>query len=231
MPPKSILFKLFAAIIVLTILGGCTSPTPQPTATPIPFPTATLAPTVDQNLINTQAAQTATANAPTESPVPPSATPTDTQAPTVTLTPSDTATITPTFTSLPPTAFPTWTLSPFTLTPSSTPSGYACTVTSTTPKSTDTVKVSTNFGFTWVIQNTGSKLWGQHNADLKYVSGASMQTKNLFDFTQDVRPGASYTATVTMNSPATAGTYSATWEIVQDGVVVCTFNLSVKVVN
>ena len=230
MPPKSFLNKLFAAIIILAILGGCTSPTPQPTAAPTNAPTDTLAPTVDQNLLNTQAAQTATANVPTEKPVTP--TPTDTQAPTATSTASNTATIAPTLTPLPPTAFPTWTFSPYTLTPSATPTGYACTVTSTTPKSTDTVKVSTNFDFTWQIHNSGSKLWGQHNADLEYVSGTAMQTKgNRFDFTKDVNPGSSYSATVAMLSPATAGTYGATWEIVQDSVVVCKFTLSVKVVN
>ena len=75
-------------------------------------------------------------------------------------------------------------------------------------------------------------MWGHSNADLKYISGTAMQTKgSLFDLTADVNGGQSYTATVAMLSPSTAGTYTAVWEIIQDSVLVCTLNLSVRVVN
>ena len=247
MSSKPVLYKILAAIMVVTILGGCTSNTaqPVPTATPttapitapitapntaptVAVPTETIAPTLDQNLVNTQSAQTAavnlTLNAPTATPV----TPTSTSTATPTVTPTITRTVTP----LPPTAFPTATFNPVLLTPSSTPSGYNCSVTSTSPKSTDTVTINTDFNWSWVITNTGIKLWGQHAADLKYISGTAMQTGgSVVNLTSDVAPGASYTATIAMRTPATAGTYTAAWQIVQDGVLVCTLNLSVKVTN
>jgi len=105
-------------------------------------------------------------------------------------------------------------------------------VTSTSPTSSQTVKVSTNFNWSWVIKNTGLKLWGHANADLKYISGTAMQSGgSLFDLTADVPPGSSITATIAMLSPSTAGTYSAVWEIIQDSVLVCTLNVSVKVTS
>ena len=230
-----VLYKILAAILLVTLLSGCNaiagvvptstplpSPTTAPTAIPA-LPSATLAPTVDQNLVNTQSAQTATANAtlsaPTATLVPPTIIPT--------VTPTITLAFTPT-----PTARPTATFYPYLFTPTNTPTGYACLVTSTTPSSSQTVKVSTNFDWSWVIVNTGIKLWGHANADLKYISGTAMQTGgSLFDLTVDVPPGASYTATIAMLSPATAGTYTSAWEIIQDSVLVCTLNLSVRVIN
>jgi hypothetical protein len=92
--------------------------------------------------------------------------------------------------------------------------------------------VSTAFDWSWVIVNTGIKTWGQHNADLKYISGTGMQTGgNLYNLTTDVASGQSYTATIHMQSPATASTYTAVWQIIQDSVLVCTLNVSVRVVN
>jgi hypothetical protein len=238
MSSKSLQYKILASVLMLTLLAGCTAAQSVPTATPTTAapapatvtPTQLAAPTLDQSLASTQSAQATAAaqtlNAPTVAPTEAdTSTSAPTEAPTATSTPAPTQTL------VLPTPLPTVTFYPWTLTPNATSTGYACAITSTTPSSSDTVKVSTNFNFVWVIKNTGTKLWGQHHADLKYISGTAMQTKaNLFDFTSDVAPGASYTATVAMLSPATANTYSAVWEIIQDSELVCTLNLSVKVV-
>ena len=105
MRPKPVLFKILAAIMLASILGGCNAAQSVPTATvtsapaQVVVPTETLAPTLDQNQLNTQSAQTAAAaetqNAPTDTPVIPTST--STEAPTMT------PTIAPTFTALPPT--------------------------------------------------------------------------------------------------------------------------------
>ena len=232
---KPLLNKILAIILVVTVLSGCnlnsalSVPTAAPTAA---VPTDTAAPVQDQNLINTEAAQTVAAfqtlNVPTATQVTPTftatpVTPTSTDTTTSTVTVTSTNTITP----KPPTS----TYAPPTRTPSVTPNGYACTVVSTTPGSADTVKISTAFNFTWVIKNAGTAMWGHGNADLRYISGSKMQTADLLDLTKDVFPGDSYTATVAMKSPSTADTYTAIWAIVQDGVTACTLNLSVKVTN
>jgi hypothetical protein len=239
MNSKSVLYKTLAVIMVVAILSGCnlnkatSIPTTAPTApSNVAAPTDTVAPAQDQNLINTQAAQTVAAyqtlNVPSATPI----TPTVVTATPVTPTSTSTAapTVTLTFTPLPPTVAATKTLPPVTKTPSVTPNGYACQVISTKP--TTAIKVNANFNWTWVIQNTGTAMWGQHNADLEYVSGKKMQTgADAYDLTKDVAPGATYTATIAMSAPATANTYNATWAIVQDGVTACTLNLSLNVTN
>jgi len=243
MSTQPVLYKIIAAIIVITVLSGCSLSSTQavPTAAPVLAPTAaaptdTLAPTVDQNLANTQAAQTAAANqtmnAPSETPVTPTAVTPTAVPPTSTI--AATPTITLTFTPVPPTAFPTNTWIPWTLTPVHSPTTvwYSCSVTSTTPAATDTLKINTTFNWTWVILNTGGALWGQHSADIEYVSGTTMQTgSSQYDLTKDVHPGDSYTTTIAMGTPSSIGTYTATWEIIQDGVQVCTLPVSVKVTN
>ncbi len=217
---------LAATTVPNLALTATTAPTGAPalTSTIAPAvttaPTDTTAPTADQNLANTQAAQTAVANltlnAPTATPVTPTST--FTTAPT----------LTQTFTPFPPTA----TYIPWTSTPTATPIVYSCAVTSTTPSSANTVKVSTAFNWSWVIKNTGKYAWGQHQADIEYVSGTVMQTGgDTYNMPSDVNPGVKVTVTIPMASPSSAGTYTATWQIVQEGAVVCTLPLSVKVTN
>jgi Ig-like domain from next to BRCA1 gene len=225
------LYKILAVIMVTTVIfmSGCNSPVTSnnPTAAPTAVgATENTAPTVDVNLIRTQAAQTVianlTQNAPTATPVTPTST--DTATPTVTLT----------FTPLPPTARPTATWIPWTSTPvySPTPIGFACSITDYFPKSTDSFKVKTDFDGRWVVKNTGTQLWDQHQVDLKYISGTKMQTyADLFDLTATVAAGASLQVIVDMTAPATAGTYTATWAIVQYGLTICTLPLSVKITN
>jgi hypothetical protein len=233
MNSKLMLNKILAVIMVAIILSSCnlktavsvptavatTAPTAIPTAA---APTDTLAPTIDQNLVNTQAAQTAAAsmtlNAPTATSIPPTSTFTAVPV------------ITQTFTPLPPTATPTVTYIYVTKTSTPTPIGYACSVISTSP--TTAVVVSTAFNFSWVIKNTGHWLWGHSQADLKWIDGTKMQTAgDLYDLTADVAPNAKYTATIAMLAPSSAGTYTADWQIVQEGALVCSLSLSVKVTN
>jgi hypothetical protein len=229
------------AIVMAVILSGCnlshalTLPTATPAlATNAAAPTDTMAPVQDQNLINTQAAQTVAAvltlNVPSATPVTPTVVTATPVPPTDTPTSMATPTVTQTFTPVILTIAPTNTLIYYTKTPSSTPNGYACQVTSTTP--TSSVKVSTTFNWTWVIKNTGSAMWGQHNADIRYISGTKMQTgADLYDLTKNISPGQSYTATIAMETPSSANTYTAIWTIVQDGVTACTLNLSLNVTN
>ena len=218
----SMRLKFLAVILIAAILVGCTAK-----ATTL-APTATTAPTIDQqptiNAVSTQAAQTVIANltlsAPTATPIPP----TDTPAPT--------ATITLTNTPLPPTARPTATYIPWTATPAYTATLPAlnCSVTNTSPKSTDVFQPRGEVDGVWIVTNTGTSAWGHSDTDIKYISGTKMQTKgDLFDMPSDVASGASYTVVVDMLAPDTAGTYKATWAIVQGNLTICTMNLTVVV--
>jgi hypothetical protein len=242
MNAKSLTLKIMAVLLTAAILAGCslgsatlpatiTVPTNAPTDQINTEPT-TSAPTVDLqptlDAVKTQAAETVVAemtlNAPPATPIPPTDTATAiiTQAPTKTPVP-------PTATFIPWTATPLYTATPkYT----STPQGYACSVISTSPKSTDTIKVNVDFDGNWVVKNTGTITWDQAATDLKYISGTKFQTKaDVFDFKSSVAADAQYTAVVDMKAPSSAGTYTATWAVVQNSLTLCTLNLSITVTN
>jgi hypothetical protein len=216
------LFKILALIAVIAILSGC-SASPAAT-TPTTAPTQNLQPTFDQ--IGTQAAQTIIANltlsAPTITPTVPTSTSSPTGTPTLTFTP------------LPPTLTPSRTYIPWTSTPiySATPVGYACSITSAAPASTVTLKKGSDFDGKWVVKNTGTQTWSKANADIKYISGTKFQTKgDLFDLQSDVASGDSYTVTIDMLAPATAGAYQASWAIVQGSLSICALEVAITVVD
>jgi len=238
MHAKPMPLKILAVLLIAAILAGCSlqfnvpTPTTAPTiahnteenSKPTTAPTEDVQPTLD--MVKTQAAQTVVAeltlNAPTATPI----TPTSTATATVTLGPTNTP--------VPPTAKPTATFIPWTATPkyTATPLGYACVITEATPKSTDQIKVSTDFDGRWVVKNTGTITWLKSGVDFKYISGTKFQVLgDLFDMKSDVAPDASYTVIVDMKAPVDAGTYQTTWAIVQGSLTICTLNLTVTVIN
>ena len=224
MSSKPLAQRIFVSIVLAVLLASCAG-TRVPTA----------APTIDQqptfNAIQTQAVQTAVAamtqNAPTAAPLvltstsaPATAAPTETQA--------------PTNTPLPPTAVPTATAVPKTATPmvliTSTLSTYNCTITDVSPKPTDKIRPGGDFDGRWVVKNTGSQTWGQHEVDFRYSSGTKFQTHgDAFDLTADVTHDNSYTVIVDMLAPKDPGTYYATWQLVYGNQPICSLGLTVRV--
>ncbi len=224
-----IILKILAIAAIVAILSACSA---SPAAsTPTAAPTQNLQPTLDQ--IGTQAVQTFVANLTLTAPtITPTLAPTNTPAPTDTPAPSNTP--------LPPTASPTRTYIPWTLTPvhsatptyTATPVGYACSITSASPASTVSLKVGSDFDGKWVVENTGTQTWFMSSVDIKYISGTKFQTKgDLFDLKSDVADGISYTVVIDMLAPSTAGSYQATWALVQGNLSICTLNVGITVVN
>jgi hypothetical protein len=220
--------RLAALLAIVAALAGCATTTAAPTA----------APTVDQQAtvaaIGTQVAGTViaglTQNAPSATPVPPTATPVP-----ATSTPAASATPAASNTPIPPTARPTATYVPWTATPSltATLSTYNCTITDVSPAATATQKAGTDFDGKWVVKNSGSQPWDHTSVDIKYLSGTKFQVagEDLLDMKSDVASGASYTVIVDMVAPADAGTYKASWGLVQGGLTICNMNLTVVVVK
>jgi Ig-like domain from next to BRCA1 gene len=238
MRSKPVLYKILAVIMVATILGGCNigaapaTPTTAPVSVPAAaLPTEDVGPTLD--MVRTQSAQTVVANmtlnAPTETPVTPTVVPPTTvpptDTPTVAPTPAPTNTpLPPTPTAVPTTIFLLWTATPAV--------NYGCSLTTFSPNRFDTLKVSTAFVGSWTVTNIGNHTWEQHAVDVAFVSGDKLQTgADRYDLKSTVPQNASYTVNINMKTPSVAGTYKATWEIVQDSQFICSLNLSVKVVN
>ncbi len=222
MKPQATFLKVIALLAVFAILASCSGGPAVPT--PTASPTVDLQPTLDQ--IGTQAAQTIVAgitqSAPTATEIMPTNTPAPTETPTLTSTP------------LPPTNTPTATYIPWTSTPvhSPTPLGYACSITSSSPASGATLKAGSDFDGNWVVKNTGTQTWIQSSIDIRYISGTKFQTKgDLFDLKNDVASGASYTVIIDMLAPTDAGSYQASWALVQGSLTICTLNVNITVVK
>lgn len=219
---NTLLRGIAAAVVLVSILTGCSL-----AATPTPVtPTVNPQPTFDA--IQTQAVATAVAgmtlNAPTATPV----TPTATLAPTNTPAPTDTP--------LPPTetATPTRVFIPWTKTPTAAPLAYNCTVTAVKhlvgTSSVNSVAVNTVFDTVWSLKNSGTQTWDHSNLDIVYSSGDKLQTKgDLYDMPHDVAPNGTLDVTVDMKSPANDGTYTTAWAIHFPDGTDCTLSTSINV--
>ncbi len=218
--------KILVVLVMAAILVGCSTPTTAPIATAMP--TTGQQATVDQqptlNALGTQVAQTMvvdlTKNAPTETPV----TPTATDEPT--------ATPAPTNTPMPPTALPTATYIPWTATPlyTNTPVNNACSITSVEPLSTTILLKKADFDGKWVVKNIGAQTWETSAVDIVYKSGTKLQKLyDIEDLKTTVPYNSSLTVIVDMTAPADAGTYSTVWAIVRGSTTICTLNLTITV--
>jgi len=218
---KQLIQKTLVVMVMAAILAGCNTPTPTPTATAMP--------TVDQkptlNALSTQVAQTVVAdltkNAPTATPVTPTATEQPTQTPAPTNTPQ-------------PTALPTATYIKWTSTPiyTNTPVANACSITEVTPLSTTTLAKKADFDGKWIVKNIGSRTWESESVDIVYKSGTKLQKLyDAEDLKVNVPYGSSLTVIVDMTAPADAGTYTTTWAIVRGSVTICTLDLKITVGN
>ncbi len=223
---KSMIQKTLVVLVMAAIMAGCSTPTTTPIATAMP--TSGQQATVDQqptlNALGTQVAQTVvveiTKNAPTETPV----TPTATDEPT--------ATPAPTNTPMPPTALPTATYIPWTATPlyTNTPVNNACSITSVEPLSATILLKKADFDGKWVVKNIGAQTWDTDSVDIVYKSGTKLQKKyDAEDLGVAVPYNSSLTVIVDMTAPDTAGTYSTVWAIVRGSTTICTLNLTVTV--
>lgn len=214
---RTSLWRLLAAVAMLTILAGC-SQSATPTATPTPVtPTVDVQPTLVA--VQTEAVATAVAgmtqNAPTAT-----LTPTSTPAPTDTPTPAGTAT---------PTATATHVFIPWTKTPTAAPADYNCTVTAV-KKSVSPITVGINFDTVWSLKNSGLKTWSSADLDVVYSSGDKLQSKgDLYDLPHDVAPNGTVDITVDMKAPANDGTYKTSWAIHFPDGNTCDLSVSVDV--
>lgn len=216
---KKLALQAFAVLAIASILSGCGGAT-LPPEVPTVDTQATMA------IVQTQAAQTVVAgltlNAPTATPVTPTATVTETSAPTATFTQAP-----PTNTPVPPTA----TFIPWTLTPSNTPtSSYKCSITEQSPTFGQTFKPKDSFDGRWVVKNTSSDTWTASNTDISYVSGTKFQENtDVVDLGADVAKDASFTVIVDMVAPEKEGTYNTSWAVRNGSTTVCMLYLTIKV--
>lgn len=230
---KKPVFRFIFLLLIFSLTSACGVLSPAaPTQDALSFQ-ATLNAAATQAVQTIQAQFTQTEQArPTEPFVPvPSATPQPTNPPTAT----------PDFSPTP--APPTWTPAPiftatFTHTPTSnatatntnTPSPMACEVVRVEPRPGTRLPYRNDFDARITVKNTGTKDWKADNIDLRYASGEKMQKyKDAVDMTADVATGKEYTFIVDMLAPENAGSYRATWNVVEGSTVICTAVIDIQV--
>lgn len=221
------MFKVCSLVLLAALLAGCAGATPTIQATVDTGPTL--------QAVQTQAAQTVVAdltlNAPSATPVIPTATQpaaTETSVPTATATTALVVIPTATTTVFVPT------VPAFTSTPANTatPTSIACQITEQSPAFGDDHPKNADFDGRWVIKNTGTQTWAASATDIRFITGTKFHTgADAFDLSADVAPNGTYTFIVDMVSPNTSGRHSATWAVVQGGTTLCTMNVTIDVLD
>ncbi len=201
--------------------------------------TPSAAPTVDANMIYTQAAQTVQAGL-AETPAPPTSAPTEAQSATATMDPNMSLALTATAQSIMPggatattgAGQPTATKSAgATATKAAVPTATKAVV-GTQPKATGDkaelvaqdpgdggkVSASQDFNVSLTFKNTGTTTWTNKYA-LKFYAGDKMGSPNDVVMTKDVKPGETITLRFIMHSSDSAGSKRTIWVIQNaDGV-------------
>ncbi|MEW5827353.1 MAG: NBR1-Ig-like domain-containing protein [Chloroflexota bacterium] len=217
--------KTVLAFVVLALAAISCDPTaPQSLPTQVPGAVETI-------IVLTANA----ANAMTQA-VMPTATETPVGAPTSTdtpLPPTASPTATPTFFYSLPT--PTNTLK-IVFTPgggggggSDTPKG-ACQQKGQSPANGTKVKASKKFNVTWAIQNTSNFDWGETDYDLVFVEGDPIYTRKIYDLPETVKSGSIVSLTVTLDAPNKPGHYKTVWRLRGDNLS-CYMDITVQVVK
>jgi len=120
---------------------------------------------------------------------------------------------------------------PSTELPSTTPT-VGCQLVSQDPVDYTVFPPSTGFGMTWVVKNTGSVSWDGPNTNLVFLGAYNgqrlHQNGDVYGISESVVPGATYTVSGSLITPATPGTYGEAWALQQNGTNVCTFYVIVE---
>ena len=172
-------------------------------------------PTVDANMIYTQAAQTVQAQLATSA----------------ALTPSATNTVAPTMTPIPSTPTVAVTIASITAVPTSTPTfsvADKATWVSNNPADGSQVNPGAEFPVTWTVKNDGQTTWNT-KFSFRYYAGDKMGASNI-SFPKEVKPGESVDLTVTMRAPGNSGEYNSIWVMTNDqGANFYSLNIRIKV--
>ena len=205
-------YRMLAIFFAIALLLACA---------PVTVATQPAPPTFDLLSLNTTIAQTAGAAA-TQTYV---LLPTATISPTVTKTPTEIPSGTPTFVFV--LATPTVPSSTPTLNPSAAP--YVCRVISQTPGNNAGFPRKAPFDAHWQVLNIGTATWDENSADYRYASGDKLHKTSAYDFNKSVPPGVSIDFVAAMQAPVDPGTYTTKWVIALGKERFCPMSIKIVV--
>lgn len=206
-------YRMLAILLVIGLLLACA---PVAATQPVAAP-----PTFNPLSLNTIIAQTAGAAATQTFVLQPTLTP----VPTLTRTPTEVPSSTPTFlfiisTPTVPSVTPTFGISS---------SPYACQLVSQDPQDNSFVANGADFAVLWRVLNVGANLWDANSTDYHYFSGEKLHKTSVYDLQQTVVTGGQTDIIVNMKAPKEKGTYSTTWAVRVGKKDFCKLHLTIQI--
>jgi Ig-like domain from next to BRCA1 gene len=131
-----------------------------------------------------------------------------------------------------PTATPTGTATEVVILPTSTPTGlaYFCMLSIAKPLDGGNVDPNSSFDGSWIIKNGGTETWDSSQVEVRYITGARLQTRaDTLKLPRDVPTGSSLRFTLDMKAPGAGGTYYSTWGLMQGDRVICRWTIAIFV--
>jgi hypothetical protein len=108
--------------------------------------------------------------------------------------------------------------------------GGSCSIVYQEPQDGTSMTKGKGFDTRWTIKNTSGKDWRADSVDIRFMSGDRMHSGNdLRDMPYDVGSGGMLDLVVSMTAPATAGSYTSNWALVQGNTSVCNFYVQIRV--
>jgi len=108
--------------------------------------------------------------------------------------------------------------------------GGSCTVVYQDPADDSFITAGKDFAVRWTIKNTSNKTWRRDSVDIRFMSGQAMHTgASALDLMYDVGNGGLVDITMDMKAPATGGSYTTNWALVEGNVSLCRFYLTIRV--
>lgn len=105
-----------------------------------------------------------------------------------------------------------------------------CMVVAVVPENNQQFGSGAFFDTNWTVVNTGSVTWAQGNVDFVYQAGTRMHLNgDILDLPAKTAPSQSLSLVVHMQAPATKGTYSETWSLIEGNAVYCTVSMVIIV--
>lgn len=137
---------------------------------------------------------------------------------------------TPAYTPLPVnTSTPGLTTTP-TVTGTITTPTAACTFVSQSPANNAKFKPGAPYiDLIWTVKNSSLTTWDNANVSYKFISGTNLHNVTISNLPADIAPDTNSTLILDLNVPATSGTYTETWSLVQDSTTLCSITLSIVV--
>jgi hypothetical protein len=122
----------------------------------------------------------------------------------------------------------------YTYTPTTPAPGSQCQIVFQDPLPKKVVAAGTDFDGTWTIKNIGASTWLKTEVDLKYISNTNGKFHKpsypeLSDLSADVAKDGTVKIIVDLLAPATSGTYTENWALVENTKTLCSMTFTIVV--